>query len=179
MKRILFGRLGLPVFAVALAVALAFPAVAHESGSAAGPTALTPELASVRDGLVRFKDVNVAMAEGYVSLEECVASPDGGMGVHYLNKGLIGSTDPAKPTVLQYMPKGGGMVLAGAEWLMMKEADGGHHPHMFGRRFAGPMPGHEPSMPKEAVHYDLHAWLFIDAPTGVYADFNPNVECPE
>ena len=179
MKQVLSGRLGLLVSTIVLAAALAFPAGAHESGSAAGRTALTPELASVRDGLVRFKDVNTAMAEGYASLEECVAGPEGGMGVHYLNESLIGSTDPAKPAVLQYMPKDGGMELVGAEWLMMKQADGGHHPHMFGRKFAGPMPGHEPSMPKEAVHYDLHAWLFIDAPSGVFADFNPNVKCPE
>jgi hypothetical protein len=177
MKQTFFGRLGLPVSTVALAVALALPAAAHET--TAGPAALTPELTSVRDGLTRFKDVNVATAEGYVSLEECVASPEGGMGVHYLNKDLIGSTDPAKPTVLQYVPNGSGMDLAGAEWLVMKGAAGGHHPHMFGRKFAGPMPGHEPSMPKEAVHYDLHAWLFMDAPSGVYADFNPNVKCPE
>ncbi len=175
MKKVLYGKRGLLVSAVIAAVfsvALAIPAVAHE-------TALTPELARTRDGLVRFKDVNTAVAEGYVSLEECVASPDGGMGVHYLNKALIGSTDPAKPTVLQYMPKDGGMVLAGAEWLVMKGAAGGHVPHMFGRSFNGPMPGHEPAMPKEAVHYDLHAWLFMDAPTGVFADFNPNLKCPE
>ncbi len=176
MKQFLFGRHGLLISAAALAVALAFPVGAHE---AAGPTALTPELMKTRDGLARFKDVNTAVAEGYVSLEECVASPDGGMGVHYLNGSLIGSTDPAKPTVLQYMPKDGGMVLAGAEWLVMKAAAGGHVPHMFGRSMAGPMPGHEPAMPKEAVHYDLHAWLFMDAPTGVFADFNPNVKCPE
>ncbi len=175
MKQFLFGKHGLLVSAAALAVALAVPAAAHES---AGPAALTPELATVRDGLVRFKDVKVAVAEGYVSLEECVAGPGGAMGVHYLNKELVGSTDPLKPTILQYEPGGGGMKLAGAEWLVPVEAAGGEAPVLFGRKFNGPMPGHEPAMPKELVHYDLHAWLFIDAPTGVFADFNPNVKCP-
>ncbi len=175
MKQVFFGKHGLLFSAVALAMALAIPAVAHESAG----TALTPELAKVRDGLVRFKDVNTAVAEGYVSLEECVSGPDGGMGVHYLNAKNMNSTDPAKPTVLQYMPKDGGMMLVGAEWLVMKEAAGNHVPHIFGQSFAGPMPGHEPGMPKEAVHYDKHAWLFIDAPTGVFADFNPNVKCPK
>ena len=179
MRQIFLGKQGLLVSAVVLVVALAFPAIAHETAKTAGPTMLTPELTQTRDGLVRFKDVNVAMAEGYVSLKECVASPDGGMGVHYLNKNLMNSTDPAKPTILQYVPNGGGMELVGAEWLVMKAAAGGHTPHMFGRKFHGPMPGHEPAMPKEAVHYDLHAWLFTDAPTGVFADFNPNVKCPK
>ncbi len=180
MKQVLRGKHGLPVAAVALAVALAFPAAAHDvTIKSAGPTALTPELIRVRDGLVRFKDVNAAVAEGYVSLEECVAGPGGAMGVHYLNKELVGSTDPLKPTILQYEPRGGGMKLAGAEWLVPVEAAGGEAPVLFGRKFNGPMPGHEPAMPKELVHYDLHAWLFIDAPTGVFADFNPNVKCPK
>ncbi len=178
MNQTLFGRRGLPVFVVALAVMLAFPAAAHMEQGPAGPTALTPELEKVRDSLMKFKDVNKATAAGYVSLEECVASPEGGMGVHYLNKELIGSTDPAKPTVLQYMPAAGGMKLVGAEWLVMKDQAGGHRPHMFGHKFAGPMPGHEPAMPKQAVHYDQHVWLFIEAPTGVFADMNPNVKCP-
>ncbi len=180
MRQALFGKHGLLVSAFVLAVALAFSAAAHDvTIKTAGPTALTPELIKTRDALVRFKDVNTAIAEGYVSLEECVAGPDGAMGVHYLNKELVGSTDPMKPTVLQYEPRGGGMVLAGIEWLVPVEAAGGEAPVLFGRKFNGPMPGHEPAMPKELVHYDLHAWLFIVAPTGVFADFNPNLKCPE
>jgi len=183
MKSILSGPNSGPliaVFAVAMALVVfgPSPALAHESSAKGGPTMLTPELKKVRDNLAKYKDVTAAEADGYVSLEECVAGPEGAMGVHYLNQNLIGSIDPAKPAIIQYQPVDGGMDLVGVEWLVMKEAAGGHHPRMFGRKFAGPMPGHEPAMPKEAVHYDLHAWLFVDAPTGVFADFNPNVKCP-
>lgn len=171
--------LAVSTFALVLLALGPGAALAHQSDAKNGPTMLTPELKKVRANLAKYQDVSAAEADGYVSLEECVASPEGGMGVHYLNKNLVGSTDPAKPTVLQYQPVDGGMKLVGAEWLVMKDMAGGHHPHMFGRKFAGPMPGHEPAMPKEAVHYDLHAWLFVDAPNGVFADFNPNVKCPE
>jgi hypothetical protein len=37
------------------------------------------------------------------------------------------------------------------------------------------MPGHEPGMP---VHYDLHAWVYLDNPLGELAVWNPNVTCP-
>jgi hypothetical protein len=41
----------------------------------------------------------------------------------------------------------------------------------------GPMEGHEPLIPKEYVHYDLHVWLFKDNPLGMFAPTNPNVRC--
>jgi len=27
------------------------------------------------------------------------------------------------------------------------------------------------------VHYDLHAWLFVSNPDGVFAPFTPRVDC--
>jgi hypothetical protein len=43
----------------------------------------------------------------------------------------------------------------------------------------GPMEGHEPLIPKEYVHYDLHAWLFKNNPLGMFAPTNPNVNCKD
>ncbi|HEY1386644.1 MAG TPA: hypothetical protein VGF43_23670, partial [Dongiaceae bacterium] len=48
---------------------------------------------------------------------------------------------------------------------------------LFGQPFMGPMEGHEPLIPKEFVHYDLHAWLFKDNPLGMFSPTNPDVSC--
>jgi hypothetical protein len=37
------------------------------------------------------------------------------------------------------------------------------------------MPGHQPGMP---IHYDLHVWLWMDNPSGMFAPWNPRVRCP-
>jgi hypothetical protein len=36
------------------------------------------------------------------------------------------------------------------------------------------MLGHDPMMP---VHYDLHVWLYDSNPAGVFAPWNPSVDC--
>jgi hypothetical protein len=41
--------------------------------------------------------------------------------------------------------------------------------------FQGPMPAHHPGM---TTHYDLHVWLWKHNPTGMFAEWNPNVRCP-
>ena len=50
-------------------------------------------------------------------------------------------------------------------------------PSLFGKPFDGPMEGHEPLIPKQYVHYDLHAWLFKDNPLGMFVPTNPTVSC--
>jgi hypothetical protein len=39
------------------------------------------------------------------------------------------------------------------------------------------MEGHEPLLPREVAHYDLHAWLFKDNPLGMFEPTNPAVIC--
>jgi hypothetical protein len=39
------------------------------------------------------------------------------------------------------------------------------------------MDGHEPPMPKELVHYDLHVWFWKDNPAGSFFGVNKNVSC--
>jgi len=48
-------------------------------------------------------------------------------------------------------------------------------PSLFGEPFDGPMEGH---VPGQAVHYDLHAWVWKHNPAGELAHFNPDVNCP-
>jgi hypothetical protein len=39
------------------------------------------------------------------------------------------------------------------------------------------MEGHEPLMPRELHHYDLHVWLFKENPAGLFHWTNPAVGC--
>jgi len=127
--------------------------------------------------LAKYKDVNKALADGYIPVSGCEALPgQGGMGFHYLHPGLASDlvTDPFKPEILLYAPNSaGGLDLLGPEYF---QADAGQaRPTANGQAFDGPMPGHNPQMP---VHYDLHVWLFRYNPAGLFAPWNSRVKCP-
>ena len=135
----------------------------------------------MRKATKRFRDVRVALAAGYQPAKDCVAGPDGGMGIHYANAKLIRDPriDKRRPEILVYEPRGNRRRLVAVEWFRA-DGDGrldtdGDRPYLFGRGFDGPMEGHEPGMP---VHYDLHAWIFKYNPAGVFAQYNPRVSCP-
>jgi hypothetical protein len=144
--------------------------------------ALPADLQAVRAAVSRYHDYANAVADGYsVAGEPCVASPDGAMGVHASNLGLVraGVLDPLRPNVLLYMPrKDGTLRLIGVEYMRI-DADqnlgtDGDRPSMFGHAFDGPMPGHNPSMP---IHYDLHVWVLDTNPAGTFAQWNPTIHC--
>jgi hypothetical protein len=86
--------------------------------------------------------------------------------------------DPAKPQVLIYEPVNGRLKLAAAEWFMPEQVAGGKAPTIFGQTLYGPMDGHQPIMPKELRHYDLHVWLWKTNPKGVFTSTNAAVKCP-
>jgi hypothetical protein len=160
---------------------IALTAVAAILVAALAPSGVAHELHDVRKATKRFRDVRVALAAGYEPAKECVAGPEGGMGIHYANEKLI--RDPRinrrRPEILVYEPRGDERRLVAVEWFRA-DADGrldtdDDRPRLFGRGFDGPMEGHEPGMP---VHYDLHAWIFKHNPAGVFAPYNPRVTCP-
>jgi hypothetical protein len=104
----------------------------------------------------------------------------GGMGVHFLNVGLIGKPlDPLKPQILVYEPVGDKLQLVAAEWFVPVSPDLRERPRLFGKPFDGPMEGHHPLMPTSLHHYDLHVWLWKDNPAGMFAPTNPSLKCPK
>ena len=140
---------------------------------------LSTELEAVRANLDRFKDPIVALSEGYLSTHVCTGYADGGMGVHFINMATVGpNVDPKVPQVLIYEPQGDRLKLVAAEWFVPVAA-AKEKPSIFGRPFDGPMDGHEPLMPKQLVHYDLHVWLWKDNPSGVFNSVNPALKCPD
>lgn len=145
------------------------------------------EIEAARKALEKYQDPYQAVRDLYLSTVGCVhysgekmegrmEYPKGGMGVHFVNLTIRGAPDPMKPNVLIYEPDGDKLRLVAVEWLVPLEA-AKERPTLFGQPFQGPMEGHEPLIPKEFHHYDLHAWLFKDNPEGMFSPTNPDVKC--
>jgi hypothetical protein len=145
---------------------------------AAEPT-LPPEAEAVRAALEKYRDPVAAVHDGYFSTLGCVHYAEGGMGIHFLNTGLIGPVpDPMTPPILIYEPDDDGVLhLVAAEWFVPLATGVAERPELFGQPFDGPMAGHAPLMPEELHHYDLHVWLFKENPNGLFNVVNPDVTC--
>ena len=174
------------VFAVLTAVTTSAQATPETKPAAA---AMPPELQRVRAALEKYRDPMVAVHDGYLSTLACLNFPNeplpgheqypkGAMGVHFENAQLIGPVlDPMKPQILLYEPDASGKLqLTGAEWFVPL-AIAKERPRIFNQDLLGPMEGHEPVMPAELAHYDLHVWLFKNNPEGMFTPTNPAVKC--
>ena len=146
------------------------------------------QIDALRKSMEKYKDYKVAVRDLYLSTVGCVHYsgekmaghmhyPKGAMGVHFVNLTIRGAPDPMKPNILIYEPVGKDLRLVAVEWLVPLTAKTRKRPSLFGKPFDGPMEGHEPLIPKQYVHYDLHAWLFKDNPFGMFTPTNPNVSC--
>jgi len=190
MRRSVIRWSSVPVVLLALSTApSAAQAQAKQAGAPMAAAKLSPELVATRAALEKYQNPLAAVRDGYFSTVACidfpkgavdgpVEYPPGAMGVHFLNTANIGPTlDPAKPQVLIYEPVGGKLKLVAAEWLMPVAVAGGKAPSILGQTLVGPMKGHEPIMPAELTHYDLHVWLWKDNPKGVFTSTNAAVKC--
>jgi hypothetical protein len=158
---------------------------------------LEDQLARARAATEKYKDVNVAIAEGFIPTDVCFSDPDlGTMGHHFVNPERL--TDPLsieEPEVLLYLNEDGRWRLVAIESLQPIVIDGRPYmgcgvknnscppanpppsPELYDNiPFQGPMAGHEEGMP---WHYDLHVWLYADNPSGMFTPYNPALECPE
>lgn len=141
---------------------------------------LQQALASIRQATARYHDTDVAVADGYANLGECISGPPGAgdMGVHFVKGSAIdGSFDPSEPELLVYEPRGrdGGLHLVSVEYYVPDpDANEGDAPELEGQAFEVLPEGH-PLYPG----YALHAWIWKHNPSGTFADFNPKVSCPD
>jgi hypothetical protein len=183
-------------------------AAALAAGTAAyAPTAGEPTLEEVRAATERFRDVKVAMAEGYVDASGMCETAGhmgmdkalGGMGIHFARMDLLGikgppnprvdgdgtHTDFRKPSILIYEPRADGTLeLVAVENLVFRkawEAAGHKAPPTFHGRTWDAMQD-DPATPADEAHmfephYDQHVWLYRENPKGTYTPFNPTVTC--
>jgi hypothetical protein len=135
----------------------------------------------VRDSTERFKDVSVAMREGYALQFGCVSgSDDGAMGLHYVNGSLVNSgvLDAAHPQIVIYeaMPDGS-LRLIGADYLLIADAWNAKHkspPELMGQLFHLFESPNRFGLP---AFYTLHVWAWKDNPKGAFVNWHPNVSC--
>lgn len=149
------------------------------------------QFAQVRQATEKYHDVNVALKDGYINTGEVAVSPEGAMGIHFINPGLMfdnGQFDILKPEVLLYIPEeNGSYKLVGVEYYTPAFMAKGH-PTLFGHQFDGSMLNHDldPSeLTQEQInnplnrHYDLHVWLWHANPTGIFSPWNPSIKIDE
>jgi hypothetical protein len=162
---------------------MVMPVVAT-SGSPSG-------LAAARAATARFRSLRVARAAGYTVLVAdtagltCIAEPGmGAMGYHHLNPKLLdGSVSVRRPEILVYAHgPNGGLRLVALEYLVKKaDWDAAHHgpnaapPSLFGQTFNFTPAGNRFGLPD---FYSLHAWVWDPNPSGMFAMWNPRVNCP-
>ena len=133
-------------------------------------------LAAARAATARFHRFDAAHAAGYdfLFMNMCMvdgSSADlGGMGYHYVNTGLLdASLDVTRPEAVLYEPGANGQLrLVALEYVIPAAAwTSPQPPELLGRQLT-----------LNAFDlWALHVWLWKRNPSGLYADWNPEVSC--
>ena len=164
----MIGRRLMKAASMGAGLALAWLAV----GTATGADTASPLVDRVRAANARFRDVHVALAEGYAPIP-CASGVDGGaMGVHYVSKKLLeaDAVDLAHPQAVMYEPTPDGkMTLVAVEYITSK-GPAALEGQLFNFNGAPNRYGLPP-------FYELHVWAWRQNPRGPFADMNPNVSC--
>ena len=163
------------------------------------------ELEIARTATEKYRNVAVAIAEGYIPTSGCVTAEDEGedpsegvMGIHFTDVEKDGNDsfdqilDVREPEMLLYVPDAmtpGGLRLVAIEYsapaLVQEQEWRGPNPppedvdpapELFDHVFNGPMRGHDP-LEIQPWHYDMHVWAYSDNPSGTFAQFNPREDC--
>jgi hypothetical protein len=163
------------------AAAAAVTTTATTSATAAMTSALTlPEV--VRQATAQFQDLKAAEAAGYGLVHGCVAGPTGGaMGVHFANGDIVGDgeIDAQHPEAIIYEQAYGQMHMVGVEYIVIAEQWDAKHktpPVLMGQLFNYNSAPNRYGLP---AFYELHVWAWKHNPSGMFADWNPNVSCEE
>ena len=132
-------------------------------------------LATVRAATAKYRQVDAAIADGYIRISACVADE----GIHYLKPALVnGVLDPAQPEHLLYeeLPNGK-LRLAGVEYVIVSAAWDRNNS-------TAPLLGDQPFLDRRVPpfgapfpNYALFVWVWTHNPNGMYTQLNPQVSC--
>ena len=127
---------------------------------------------NVRIANDRFKDVSIAVSEGYAPNPCADGETGGSMGIHYVNGDYLkdDAIDIAHPEAIMYEPTvDGKLTLVGVEYITSKgPAELQNHLFSF---VSGP------NRYGAGAFYELHVWAWKTNRTGTFADWNPDVSC--
>ncbi|MGF1669552.1 MAG: hypothetical protein ACFCU6_03820 [Balneolaceae bacterium] len=135
--------------------------------------AVAAQLAEVRRLTASYHDNTKAEAAGYLPTDDCVELTGvGAMGYHFVNPLFFGppeALDISKPQAILYEPqKNGNLRLVAVEYITGFGQPDISAPMLFGEHFHwNPVQG----------FWALHVWLWRHNPLGMFADWNPNVNC--
>jgi len=136
--------------------------------------AVDRDVVKVRDATAKFKKIEAAEPAGYKRVTDCVEyKPHGAMGYHFQNNALLDTTlDLDHPEVLVYEKMADGTFqLNGVEFLVPISAwTAAEPPRIMGQALK--------RADKLGIWY-LHAWTWKASPTGLFADWNPDVKCED
>ena len=139
-----------------------------------GP-AVNKDLATLRRVTAPFHNFAKAEDAGWsTKITSCMTDPGGagGMGFHYGNTNLIdGTARVDQPELLLYEPeKNGRLRLVAVEYIIPYTAHGREEapPVLFGQKF---------KQNDVFQLWGLHAWVWKHNPSGMFADWNPTVNC--
>ena len=163
--------------ALTILLSLGMLSVARAGGDA------TPLIEKVQNATARYTDINVALAEGWVTATPCVSGPDtGAMGVHLVLPSRLkaGVLNAEQPEALIYEPMANGaMRLVGVEFIVLASVWASHHPAADVPALDGNLLNYiaAPNRYGLPAFYEIHVWAWEHNPQGSYADWNTHVTC--
>jgi hypothetical protein len=172
-------------YAISLVVAGVAIVAAVVPSAAMGNNGGGETVANARDATAAFNNPAAAYAAGYDLLTDasdmaCIdMPPDGAMGVHLVKGALVqsGTLDPARPQALVYEQSNGQLHLAAVEYVVFQSAWDSTHtspPTLFAQQFVLNPDDNRFGLP---AFYSLHAWVWMDNPSGMFESWNPSVHC--
>lgn len=150
---------------------------ATANAHAAAKADVNRDLASLRTAMARFHRFEVARDDAnydFLFMDMCMIDESpanaGGMGLHYVNLGLLDTKlEVTKPEALLYEPgPGGKLVLVAVEYAIPADQwTSAEPPMLFGQELKV----------NSFNLYALHVWAWKRNPSGVFASWNPRVSC--
>ncbi len=164
----------------AATTSMAEPAVVSSMAPAAAITAYGPDVEDayprVRAATARFHTLDSAVAAGYpATVAECIDHADhGAMGYHHVDRARMDARlEIEHPEILLYEQRAdGSYALNGVEYII---------PYSVWPRDSTPprLMGRDLFRSDELRLWYLHMWVWTENPAGLFADWNPAVQCRE